>query len=94
MHKCRLYINNSHLQVVNAEFTVEALMVLPHVVLELVEVPECWSVVTGLTTVLQEGVICLHHTLILEEDCIASFIQHVARPDISKCSHCPRKHHL
>lgn len=79
---------------VNAEFTVKALMVLPHMVLELVEVPECWSVVTGSTTVLQEGVICLHHTLILKEYCIASFIQHVACPNIVECSHCPSKHYL
>lgn len=79
---------------VNAEFTVKALMVLPHMVLELVEVPECWSVVTGSTTVLQKGVICLHHTLIFKEYCIASFIQHVACPNIIECSHCPSKHYL
>lgn len=84
----------AYLEVINAELTVEAFVVLPHVILELREVSEYWSVVTRFTTVLQEGIVRPHHCLVLKEYCIAPLIVHVACLDAGEWHYLLCKHHL
>lgn len=79
---------------VNAELTVEALVVFPHVILELREVPEDWHVIACLTSVFEEGIVCPHHCLTLKEYCIPPLIVHVSCLDAGERHHLLCEHNL